>query len=123
MKKPWYHFSIFEFLLAVAVFSIGIFFNFTPREFGSYRVYGQPFSAVEFQIYPQSNFPYGPEFRELAYETPTGYWMPIKSVDAPFCIAFNFLFFFGIFLLIVFAYRRLTLASKTTTKNIAPNSR
>ena len=104
--KQWLRFSIFEFLLASVVLSIGVYLNFKTQGGTNYRRYGWPLTAVEFQIYPRSDDSYGPAFEQLAYRMPEEYWMPIRSVDTPGCIALNCLFFLGLTLLFIVLNRR-----------------
>ena len=115
MKKHWFRFTLLEVLTASIVFSVGTFLNFVPRKAGGYRIYGWPVNAVEFRVYPRADYLHDPGFAAQAYETQTGYWMQIQSVDTPFCIALNFLFFLGISLFAVFTTRKLFLGSKPKT--------
>ena len=118
MKKHWLRFTLLEVLITTVVFSVGAFLNFVPRKAGGYRIYGWPFSAVEFMVYPKADYLHDPEFVAQAYETQSGYWMQIQSVDTPFCIGFNFLLFLGISMLLIFTTRKLFSRSKTNP-NIA----
>ena len=115
--KQWTRFSIVELLAATVVLSIGIYLNFTTQTNSSYRKYGWPLTAVEFQIYPRTEDSYGPEFEQLAYRTQKEYWMPIRSVDTPGCIILNSQFFLGLSLLVVRLNRRFVAREQSDTPN------
>ena len=102
----WFRFSLVEILVATIVLSIGFGLNFTTRSKSNYRKYGWPVTAVEYRIESNVDEYYRLRYAEHWDEVNGEYWMPMKSVDTPYCIAFNCLFFTGLSLFSAFLVRR-----------------